>query len=157
MVTAERTIKVAVSKELAWKAIADFKNIHLFHPMVVQPPLLGDKEQGIGAVRRCDFKDKTSILETIIDWQEGESLTVELTDMSMPLKKAQATMRVSPAGSDESFITLRMDFTPKGGLLGWVMGVVMMKPMVGMMFNKVLKSLSKHLLAENQIPAPALS
>ena len=144
MATVSKTLRLAVPAEKAWAIISDYGAIHKYHPGVERSPILNGIERGVGAIRRCEFYDGSSVVEKVISWQDGRSLTVELSGMSMPLKQAQAQLQVRQAGKGTSDVTITMDFTPKFGPLGWLMGQVMMKPMMRGMFTKVLQALETH-------------
>lgn len=143
-------IKVGLTKSLdvsatqAWEVIADFKNIQRFHPLVDHVDMLSDNERGVGAIRVCNFYDDTSVAEEVTQWKEGQGYTVELSDFSMPVKSATATLTIEGTGAGKSDVTFAMEFTPKFGPLGWVMGQVMMRPMMIRVFKQVLAGLEHH-------------
>jgi uncharacterized protein YndB with AHSA1/START domain len=139
------TREISAPASIVWGAIADIGGIHKWHPKVQQSPLLSANSQGIGASRRCEFYDNTSVVEEVIAWVEGESLTMELSEMSMPLNKAHATLRVTPKSASAAEISMEMDYAVKYGPLGWVMDAVMMRRMMGQMFDLILSGLDHHL------------
>lgn len=146
MTQATLTKILNVPAETVWEIISDYANIKNYHPFVDTSPMLSGHERGIGATRRCEFYDNTSIVEKVVDWQEGQSYAVELSEGSMPLKEAVVTMRVSPVDANASEVTIEMDFVEKFGVPGKIMGVIMMRPMMKKMFSKVLDSLERHAL-----------
>ena len=139
-----RTIEVASDK--VWAALADFGGVHRFHPLVGRVDLLSEANGGVDAVRRCHFYDGTSVMERIVDWQDGRSLRVELSEMSMPLVRASAEIALAPAGAEATRVSVTLDFVPKFGPLGALMSVLMLKPMMRRMFAKLLASLEHHLV-----------
>jgi len=88
------------------------------------------------------FYDGSSVVEEIVDLQEGKSITMVLSEYSMPLKSAVAIMKVSPVNENTSELTLSMNFVVKAGPLGWLMGVVLMRPLMKGVFKKVLCGLA---------------
>lgn len=144
MIKAKKVVSLNVPAEKVWSVISQFQNVQHFHPLVEKSPMLSQHNEGVGAKRRCEFYDKTSVVEEITHWEEGRSFTVELTEASMPLKKATASLSVRQINKKSSEISLEMDYVVKGGPLGWVMGTVMMRPMMQKMFTKVLKALEYH-------------
>lgn len=141
-----QTKNINAPAERVWEIIADFGNVHKYHPIVKSADLLRNKDRGIGAKRRCHFYDNTSLVEEITDWDEGNGFTVDLTEASMPLKQAQASMRVTPTGAKSSIVTIEMEYVVKYGLMGKLMDVMMMRRMMGKMFTKILSSLEHHVL-----------
>lgn len=71
-------------------------------------------------------------------------MNVELSEMSMSMKRAAVEFFLVPHGEQESDITITMNFTPKFGLLGALMGAMMMKPMLRKMLTQVLHGLEHH-------------
>ncbi|OUR74642.1 hypothetical protein A9Q78_00015 [Methylophaga sp. 41_12_T18] len=151
MTSINKTLLIQASAQQAWAVIADFGNVYKFHPKVKQSPLLGDKNTGLGAMRRCDFYDGGSVVETITDWQPGKKMTVALSEMNMPLKWANASLIVNATGANQCEVTINMEFAVKMGPLGWIMAQVMMKPMMAGMFKQVIKALETHLQTGKEI------
>ena len=154
---------VAVTKDVnapaerVWEVISDYGGVHKFHPMVKTSPILTKNARGLGAKRRCEFYDRTSVVEEITKWDEGKSISVVLSEASMPLKRANATIRISPINGDSSEVTLAMDYDVKYGSMGKLMDMLMMRRMMQKMFFKVLKGLEHHvvtgeLIGENGVP-----
>jgi len=149
IVSATRTI--SSSSASVWAAVADIGGVHKWHPKVRQSPLLSEANEGVGASRRCEFYDGTSVVEEVVEWVEGESLTIELSDMSMPLNKALATIRVIPRGPGSTDISFEMDYAVKYGPMGWLMDAVMMRRMMGQMFDLVLSGLDHHVVTGEDV------
>lgn len=141
-VSTDRVIKA--SPDDVWRALADFGGVHRFHPMVESANLLSEHNGGLDAMRVCNFYDGTSVKERVSGWKDGEHMRVELSEFSMPLKRATATLNVAPVGTDSARVTFALDYTPKFGPLGALMDVLMMKAMMGRMMKSVLKGLDEH-------------
>ncbi len=71
-------------------------------------------------------------------------MNVELSEMSMPMKRAVVEFIVAPQGEQLSDVTITMNFTPKFGILGALMGAMMMKPMMRKILTQVLQGLEHH-------------
>ena len=124
-----------------WRYLDDFGSIYKYHPGVESSEILGKKITGPGAIRQCNFYDGTSIKEKISHYDEGRSYTLELSDYAMPFKSAEAHMEVTPTSADKSKLSISLKFVPKFGPIGWLMGKLLMKPMM----TKALKDLTKGL------------
>ncbi len=138
--------KVTVSRNLsipadrAWEVLADFSGIHRFHPAVEHSPLLGEQNGGLGAERRCDFYDGNSVTERVIGWEDGKSMTIEVTEGSMPLACAEGTLSVEPRGTG-SRVTMAMVYKPKYGPFGAIMDTLMMRPNFRKLLARVLEGM----------------
>ena len=141
----EYTAKVHATAATAWSAIADFQNVHRYHPIVERVTQISEHDRGLGAGRICHFYDGGSVKETITAWKEGESFEVELTEGSMPFKRSRATMRVLPFDEENSCVTLSMDYETKFGPVGKLMDRLMIRSKMSGMFAKVLNGFEHHL------------
>ncbi len=155
--SATRTINAPA--ESVWSVLADFGNVYRYHPAIKHSVLTGDADSGPGARRKCLFHDGGSVTEEITEWIDGESYTVNFTQMDMPLKTARATLSVIPVDDHTSTALVRMDYTPKWGPLGALIDAVMMRRMMNVMFSRVLAGLDHYVTTgepiDKGIPAPA--
>ncbi|MCH7910422.1 MAG: SRPBCC family protein [Candidatus Hydrogenedentes bacterium] len=156
MSTVSVSRKVNVPAEKVWKILSDFGGVHKFHPLVERSPLKSDNNSGLGSTRVCHFYDKTSITEKVVKWNEGRGYTVEISDMSMPLKKAQARLQVEPADGDTCLATMEMTYVVKFGVLGVLMDKMMISGKMRQMFASILEGLERNattgdLIGENGI------
>ncbi len=124
--------------------MADFGGVARFHPFVEKADRLSEQNEGVGARRKCNFYDGNSVVERVIEWQEGQRIKVELSQITLLMKTATAEFRVVPSGEGECEALLTMHFTPKFGPLGALMGALMMKSMLRKMFSQVLGGLEHH-------------
>ena len=140
--THTRTIEAPAAD--VWHVLADFAHVDLHHPAVERVSMLSESQQGVGTTRICHFYDGTSATETVTHWVEGESFRVDLSDFSMPVKRADAEMVVKADGPNRSSVTLTMNFEMKGGMLGGVAGGLVVRPMMQRMFKRVFDGLDLH-------------
>ncbi|MGR3316865.1 MAG: SRPBCC family protein [Candidatus Anammoxibacter sp.] len=157
MACVEAKLNAKAPVDRVWEVISNYGDVHLYHPMVKSAPILSANDKGVGAKRRCEFYDKSSLVEEVTNWDEGRSISFVLSEMSsMPLKKANATIKVEPVDSKTSLVSINMNFVVKWGPLGWMMGKLMMKPMMKKMFTNVLKGLEYYAVTgkavENMVP-----
>jgi hypothetical protein len=141
----EYTAKVHATATAAWAAIADFQNVHRYHPIVERVTQLSEADRGLGVMRVCHFYDGGSVKETIIAWSEGESFQVDLTEGSMPFKESRAMMRVVAFDEQNCCVTLSMDYVTKFGPVGKLMDRFMIRSKMSGMFAKVLNGFEYHL------------
>ena len=145
MHTARVTRTIHASSDRVWDAFDNFSGIAAFHPAVERSPALNEIERGVGAQRECHFYGGGSVKEVVIESQPGRQLKVEIYEMGpFPLKKAIADIDLMPKG-DNTDVTFTMNFTPKFGPLGWLMGKTVMKSKFSKIFDSVLKGLDDHL------------
>ncbi|MEC9454272.1 MAG: SRPBCC family protein [Pseudomonadota bacterium] len=90
--------RVNLSAEEVWPYLADFSGIARFHPFVETADQQSELNEGVGDSRRCNFDDGKSVVERVIEWQPGRRMKIELSEISMPIKRAVAEMSVAPRG-----------------------------------------------------------
>jgi ribosome-associated toxin RatA of RatAB toxin-antitoxin module len=152
MSSVTKTIIVATTPAKAWALISDVSTVQKWHPKVDTSPVLSESSVGIGATRRCNFYDGTSVVEEVVDQEPGKFLKVELSEFSMPLSSASAELGLRSLSSDRTEVSISMEYETKFGPIGWVMDAVMMKSMMGKVFEQVLDGLKHHLETDELIP-----
>ena len=122
----------------------DFASVEQFATTIKYSPVINGIESGLGAKRKCTFNDGSSLVEEIVAFQEGQSFTMELSEYTLPLKSMSAQMKVTPIDENSSELRMSSDFVVKAGPLGWLMGFLLMKPMMKGVFTKLMTGLAYH-------------
>ena len=146
----EKTVRVKAPANKVWDAFYDWGGVWRFQPWVLQSPILGSTTQGVGASRRCEFVDKTSIVETITRIEEGRIIEMSLTETPKPMTGGKAVIILTPRDSSTD-VTVSMDVALGLGPLNPIMGNLMMKPMMKTRISKMLESLEYHLQTGGKI------
>ncbi len=134
-----------------WATLADVGTIADWHLGIEQSPVLSDNRHGLGAVRRMEFYDGSSALEEVTSLEEGRSLTVTMSEHSMPLSHGAATFAVQADGDDRTLVTMTLDYGMKYGPVGWLMNALMLRPILRKLFASVLSGLDHHLVTGERI------
>lgn len=121
-----------------WASWNDFGNVYKFNPVLSHSQLLAESpKEGVGCSRECNMKDgKNWVRERIIDYSPNKSMTVDIYQGTMPLRKAQAVVEINPINAHKTDVKFTMRFEPKFGILG-----KMMVPMMKAQFRKMLGEL----------------
>lgn len=141
--TLERTMNEASDK--VWAAIADFGGIHRFHPGVKSSPIINGRSSGVGSQRTCKMYNGMSVTEEIVEFHEGESMTVDVTKGALPVKNMQAVFRVFEVAEGVTRVTVEMSYRPRFGPLGYVMNPLIIRPSIRRLLGQVLAGLQQHL------------
>ena len=144
MIHFERTLKIDATPDAVWAVLGDFMHIDEFAPEIVSVDALTDGEDGIGSRRRNHFKNGTSLVEEITEWEPAKRrFRLQMLDMdSMPLHEGYSAMSVEPTNNGRSMVIWDMDYRVKFGPIGWVLGQTMMKMMMGKSIDDNLKRLA---------------
>jgi len=147
----EKTIKVNVPAEKIWQVLEDFSTVENFAATITSSPIVGDVKSGLGAKRKCTFNDGSSLVEEIIEFNQGQGYKMELSEYSYPLKSMFAEMRVTAIDASTSELFMSSDFIVKGGPLGWLMGTLLMSPMMKGVFKKVMSGLAYYAVTGKRV------
>lgn len=144
MLTVRHSRNIHASTQTLWNVLKEIDGIHKFHPAVSSSPLVGLQKEGLGAERQCNFYDGSHIKEKVTSWHEGLSAAFTVSEMNMPLKELYGRFRLTPTSPGSSKIEFVVQFTPKFGVLGWLMAQLLTKPMMKRMLKQTLKGLDDH-------------
>ena len=130
MTKISREIEVPVSKQKAWEVLSDFGGICHANPGIKNSFVSSELKTGVGATRHCDLALMGAKLdEKVIEWKEGESLTIEVIKFSkLPgIKSMIANFQVRSAGPN-AVIQATLVYTMKNTIFD-VMDRLMMRRM----------------------------
>jgi len=147
----EQTIKVNVPAAKIWQVMGDYSSVEKFATTIKSSPIVSEISSGIGAKRKCTFNDGSSLVEEVTQYQEGEGFTMELSEHALPLRSMSAQMRVREIDSNSSELFMSADFVVKGGPFGWLLGFLVMRPIMKGVFKKVMGGLAYHTLTGERI------
>ncbi|EPJ49947.1 MAG: hypothetical protein OFPI_21800 [Osedax symbiont Rs2] len=140
----QNSLKVNVPAAKIWQILEDFSSVEKFATTIKSSPIVNQINSGMGAKRLCTFNDGSSLVEEIIEFQEGQGYKMELSEFSLPLKSMHAQMGVKAIDEEHSEIYMSADFVVKGGPLGWLLGSLVMRPVMKGVFKKLLIGLAYH-------------
>lgn len=128
-----------------WRILKDFGGHYRFNPLIELSPITNGIAEGLGAERQVVMYDGSEMLQTILDYDEGESILIGFTETSLPIRNGTARFSIEPA--DQAFCRLSIEvlFEPKMGAFGAVLGVFY-KPIVRQRYNMVVRGL-RHFVA----------
>jgi len=138
----EKSMKFNIPAASIWNTLENFAGIEKYAPTIKSSPIVGEQQTGLGAKRRCTFADGSSLVETIVEYEEGEGYRMALSEYSFPLKYMFADIYVKPVDEQSSEVTMSSDFLVKAGPLGWLMGFFLMRPIMKGAFKKVMSGLA---------------
>jgi ribosome-associated toxin RatA of RatAB toxin-antitoxin module len=145
MNTVIATRNVSADPKTVWALISDVTTVVDFHPAVKSVDLLSDSPTGLGASRRCNFYDDTSVVETVTEVEEGRSVTLDLTEFSVPMKRFGASISVTPLAGSGTQVTFTLNYEMKFGVLGQLMNVAMVRGQMNKLMTRVLAGIDHHL------------
>ncbi len=141
----EQSLTVSIPAQKVWQVLDDYAGVEKFAPTVKSSPIVGDKASGLGAKRRVTLHhDGSSMVEEIVQYSQGEGYTMNVSELSSPLKSMQAEIRVDQRDDQSSTIFMAVDFETKGGPFGWLLSKVMLGPIMKGVLKKQVSGLAFH-------------
>jgi uncharacterized protein YndB with AHSA1/START domain len=110
----QRTVCIDAPVERVWAVLSNLPAIEQWVEAIQHAHCPGPS-RGVGAQRVCELKQAT-LIETIIDWQEGRSFTYQGIGAPM-MQHAQNTWSVEAHGH-QTLVTSRAEVVLKGGRFG---------------------------------------
>jgi carbon monoxide dehydrogenase subunit G len=143
MIHYERTLEIDAKPDAVWAVLGNFMHVDEFAPEIVSVDALTDGKDGIGSIRRNHFRNGTSLVEEVTEWEPKRRYRVRLSEMSsMPLHESYSAMSVEPTDNGRSMVVWDTDYRVKFGPFGWLLGQTMMKMMMGKILDGNLKGLA---------------
>lgn len=147
----EQSIKVKVPAAKIWQVLDDFSSVEKFATSIKSSPIVSDIRSGIGAKRKCTFNDGSSLVEEITEYQQGQEFKMLLSEHSLPLKSMSVQMGVKEIDANNSELYMSADFVVKAGPLGWLLGFLVMRPMMKGVFKKLMSGLAYHTVTSERV------
>lgn len=152
MIQIRKTTSIQAPIHSVWRVIDDIGSIADWHPGVAQSPVLSEHASGMGAARRIELYDGSTAVETVTRYEKGRSLTVIMSEHSMPLSFGAATFSVEDKGQDQTEVTMTMDYKMKYGPIGWLLNTLMLEGIMHKLLTSVLAGLGHHIQTGEIIP-----
>ncbi len=138
-------LKVRHPPARVWPVLADYAEVHRFHPGVKRSWAEGGPARGIGAERRCSLSPMGQLHERVVGWEEGRSITsLALTIKGLVgVKDLRGHWQVDPDDGG-SRVSVTLSWVPAGAM-GWLLDGAMMRPMFARGAGDAVAGLARYL------------
>ena len=145
MTTITSTIRIHASKDEVWKILADLGGIQDFHPGIAKSYYTTDVKEGLGAARVCELFPVGKVEEHVIDWKDGEELTLDVVPLEKapPLRDARGRIQLEVDG-DETVVTMTVSYRLGWGPIGMLMDALLVRRQFKKVVPAVLRGLKRH-------------
>ncbi len=131
----EHTIEIDASIDLVWSKISDLADIQNWIKAVKESHVHTEKERDIGAGRTCDVQGLGTLVENVLDWDEGKSFRLSLEGLPFFIKEASGGWRLEELGPDRTRGITSIDVKTRFGPIG----ALLEKFALGPQFHKTVK------------------
>ena len=138
-------VVIDAARDKVWEVLADFGTVSRWAPTITDSAIVGDADQGIGAVRTCEHVKMGTREERIVSWSEGEAYSYDVTaGLPFPMQALRNRWSVRERGASTE-VTLHQEFSTKLGPLGLLVESMMIKRMMRKEMRLALAGLKYHI------------
>jgi len=139
----EHKIEIDAPADLVWSKISNLADIQNWTKAVKESHYHTEQTSGVGAGRTCDVPGFGTLVENVLEWEEGKSFRLSLEGLPFFIKEASGGWRLEQLGPDRTrgitFIDLKTRF--------WPIGALMERFLLGPQFNKTIKGAQREFKA----------
>lgn len=151
MATFTTSTIIHAPREEVWAVLADIGSIHSWNPGVEHSHTTTEKDSGLGASRHCDLGGRNYLEEEVVEYEQGEKLTMRVTDSNLPFAHANIRFFLEPEETSTRVI-LQPDYELKFGLVGELMDRLFVRRSYEKGMQALLRGLKRHVESEVQTP-----
>ena len=120
---------INATKDRVWQELKEIGAIQNFHPLIQKSYVTTEAESGLGAKRTCELLPMGQMLEEVVEWNEGNSFTMEVIGGKMlpPYRFMTGQIELTESGGCTN-VRFTFLYQLKFGVLGRLMNVLMIKP-----------------------------
>jgi ligand-binding SRPBCC domain-containing protein len=126
MTVLENSIRIDAAPGKVWSVLASLDALDRYDPGVVKSEIVTPTREGPGSARRCDLKPGGWFKERVTDWKPSESLSFELFECTLPVRRLRHSYTLTPDGSG-TIVRQRMEYELKFGPIGALMDAVIVR------------------------------
>src|SRR5437764_1014105 len=126
MTVLENSIRIDAPPERVWSVLASLDALDRYDPGVAKSEIVTPLREGPGSARRCELKPGGWFKEKVTDWNPNTSLSFELFECTLPVRRLKHSYTLSPDGPG-TVVRQRMEYELKFGPLGNLMDALMVR------------------------------
>lgn len=143
MTTLRHEIEIETPREKVWQVLADLEAVKHYNPTVSAVKIVSDSPTGVGATRDCDLKPSGRVVERVFEWDEMNSLGIEVAESTWPISEMRWTTSLADSGSGTK-VSQVLDYSPKFGPLGALLNMLMMRRKLNSTIAEVFVELKRY-------------
>ena len=131
----KQTIEIDAPLDAVWDKISDLVGIKNWTSTVTEAHYHTETQRGLGAGRTCEVKGLGTLVENVLEWNEGESYRLSLEGLPFFIREASGGWRLEKVDADHTRATTFIDM--ETGF--WPVGPLMERFMLGPQMTKTIK------------------
>ena len=148
----EHTIEINAPVDQVWSKISNLADIQNWTKAVTKSHFHTETERGIGAGRTCEVPGFGTLVENVLEWDEGKSFRLSLEGLPFFMKEASGGWRLEELGPNRTRGITSVDLETRF----WPFGALMEKFALGPQFHKTIKGAQREFKAyvESSVEKP---
>lgn len=126
MTVLENSIRIDAPPEKVWSVLASLDALERYDPGVTKSEVVTPTREGPGSARRCELEPGGWFKERVTDWKPNESLSFELFECTLPVRRLKHSYTLTPDGPG-TVVRQRMEYELKFGAIGKWMDALMVR------------------------------
>ncbi len=126
MTVLENSVRINAPPEKVWSVLASLDALDQYDPGVRKSEIISSSREGPGSARRCDLTPGGWFKEKVVDWKPHESLSFELFECTLPVRRLKYSYALSEVGGG-TLVRQRMEYELKFGPVGKLMDAMMVR------------------------------
>ncbi|MGH9659438.1 MAG: SRPBCC family protein [Bryobacteraceae bacterium] len=126
MTVLENSIRIEAPPEKVWSVLSSLDALDPYDPGITKSEIVTPSREGLGSARRCDLTPGGWFKEKVADWRPNESLSFELFECTLPVRRLKHSYTLTPDGSG-TLVRQRMEYDLKFGPVGKLMDAIMVR------------------------------
>lgn len=118
----DERVEIDAPADLVWGLLADFGGVSKWAPGMRASIILGDRHQGVGAMRAMRHAWGFQFQERITQWHEGKGFSFDVIRAPFPMAEVKETWVMAPRDGVavvETQVRYGMRLGPLGRLIDW--------------------------------------
>ncbi|MFP3883206.1 MAG: SRPBCC family protein [Actinomycetota bacterium] len=136
-------------REKVWAALADIGSIHVWNPGVKSSRTITEEDSGLGASRHCDLGGRNYLQEEVVEYDQGERLTMRVTESNLPFAHADIRFLLEPEETSTR-VVVRPEYELKFGLIGTLLDRLFVRRSYEKGMQALLRGLKRHVESDVQ-------
>jgi hypothetical protein len=131
----EHIVEIDAPIDLVWSKISNLADIQNWTKAVKESHFHTKLERGLGAGRTCDVPGFGTLVENVLEWDEGQSFRLSLEGLPFFIKEASGGWRLEELGPNRTRGVTSIDLKTRF----WPIGALLEKFALGPQFHKTVK------------------
>lgn len=146
---------IEVPANMVWSVLLNLEEVARYNDMVTYAQYISSVKNGVGAERKCTLKSGF-VKERVTDIKKDQSISMEITESSWPLKYMRWTTEIIAMESEKTLVRQTSIYEPGMGFMGKLMDQLFMKRQMKITLDSVFEGMKNYLENKKYVLKPSI-